>query len=80
MARRVAARGGHPHRRLGRHGGRRGAARSAHDAGPDDLVVVLIPDSGRGYLSRVFDDDWMANFGFLRECDRASRSSALAPR
>ncbi|MEY2432526.1 MAG: cystathionine beta-synthase, partial [Acidimicrobiaceae bacterium] len=32
----------------------------------DDLVVVLIPDSGRGYLSRVFDDDWMAGYGFLR--------------
>ena len=32
----------------------------------DDLVVVLIPDSGRGYLSRVFNDDWMAGFGFLR--------------
>jgi cystathionine beta-synthase len=31
--------------------------------------VVLNPDSGRGYLSRVFDDGWMANFGFLRECD-----------
>ena len=30
---------------------------------PDDIVVVLNPDSGRGYLSRVFDDDWMANFG-----------------
>ncbi|MGI9614074.1 MAG: cystathionine beta-synthase [Acidimicrobiales bacterium] len=31
----------------------------------DDLVVVLIPDSGRGYLSRVFNDEWMAGFGFL---------------
>ncbi len=36
------------------------------DLGPEDLVVVLIPDSGRGYLSRVFDDDWMAGYGFLR--------------
>ena len=41
----------------------------AKQAGPDDIVVVLNPDSGRGYLSRVFDDGWMANFGFLRECD-----------
>lgn len=32
---------------------------------PEDLVVVLIPDSGRGYLSRVFNDEWMAGFGFL---------------
>ena len=32
----------------------------------DDLVVVLIPDSGRLYLSRVFNDEWMAGYGFLR--------------
>jgi cystathionine beta-synthase len=36
------------------------------ELGPDDLVVVLIPDSGRGYLSRVFDPDWMAGYGFVR--------------
>ncbi len=34
--------------------------------GPDDVVVVLIPDSGRGYLSKLYNDDWMADFGFLR--------------
>jgi cystathionine beta-synthase len=45
------------------------AVRVAKRAGPDDVVVVFNPDSGRGYLSRVFDDEWMANFGFLRECD-----------
>jgi len=37
---------------------------------PDDLVVVLVPDSGRGYLSRVYNDAWMAGFGFTRECDQ----------
>ena len=41
----------------------------AKAAGPDDIVVVLNPDSGRGYLSRLFDDRWMATFGFVRECD-----------
>jgi len=45
------------------------ALQVAKRAGPDDLVVVLNPDSGRGYLSRIFDDEWMAGFGFLRECD-----------
>jgi cystathionine beta-synthase len=45
------------------------ALRVAERAGPDDLVVVLIPDSGRGYLSRVFNDDWMANYGFLTESE-----------
>ncbi|HAY67030.1 MAG TPA: cystathionine beta-synthase [Acidimicrobiaceae bacterium] len=39
----------------------------AAEAKPDDLVVVLIPDSGRGYLSKVFNDDWMASFGFLED-------------
>ena len=42
----------------------------ARNAAPTDIVVVLNPDSGRGYLSRVFDDDWMATFGFTRECDQ----------
>ena len=30
----------------------------------DRLVVVLLPDSGRGYLSKVFNDEWMAENGF----------------
>jgi len=41
------------------------ALQVGREANPDDLVVVLIPDSGRGYLSKVFNDDWMASFGFL---------------
>jgi cystathionine beta-synthase len=36
------------------------------ELGRDDVVVVLLPDSGRNYLSRVFDDEWMTRFGFLR--------------
>lgn len=32
--------------------------------GADRLVVVIIPDSGRGYLSKVFSDDWMTDHGF----------------
>jgi cystathionine beta-synthase len=32
--------------------------------GPDDLIVVLIPDSGRGYLSKIFNDEWVQRFGF----------------
>ncbi len=38
----------------------------ARDCGPGDLVVVLVPDSGRLYLSTMFDDEWMAGFGFIR--------------
>ncbi len=46
------------------------AIQVAKSAAPDDIVVVFNPDSGRGYLSKVFDDGWMANFGFLRECEQ----------
>jgi cystathionine beta-synthase len=41
------------------------ALRVAAAAGPDDVIVVLLPDGGRGYLSKVFNDDWMARYGFL---------------
>lgn len=36
------------------------------DLGPEHVVVVLLPDSGRGYLSKVYNDDWMIEYGFLR--------------
>ncbi|GLY01103.1 cystathionine beta-synthase [Actinoplanes sp. NBRC 101535] len=38
----------------------------ARRAGPDDVIVVLLPDGGRGYLSKIFNDRWMARYGFLR--------------
>jgi len=37
----------------------------ASRAKPDDVVVVLLPDGGRGYLSKIFNDGWMARYGFL---------------
>ncbi len=41
------------------------ALRVAARLGADDVVVVLLPDSGRGYLSKIFNDEWLADFGFL---------------
>ena len=41
------------------------AAQVAAQLKPDDVVVVLLPDSGRGYLSKIFNDEWMADYGFL---------------
>lgn len=41
------------------------ALRVASTAAPDDVIVVLLPDSGRGYLSKVFNDEWLASYGFL---------------
>lgn len=42
------------------------ALRVAAKAEPGSLIVVLLPDSGRGYLSKVFNDDWMSTYGFLQ--------------
>ena len=41
------------------------ALRVAERLGDDDVVVVLLPDGGRGYLSKVFNDEWLAGYGFL---------------
>ena len=30
------------------------------------VIVVLLPDGGRGYLSKIFSDGWMRSYGFLR--------------
>jgi cystathionine beta-synthase len=38
---------------------------SERDLGPEKLVVVLLPDSGSRYLSKVFDDNWMRENRFL---------------
>ena len=36
------------------------------------LVVVLFPDSGRSYLSKMYNDEWMREFGFLPKTDEAA--------
>src|SRR5215831_9299556 len=41
------------------------ALRVARTAGPGDVIVVLLPDGGRGYLSKIFNDEGMADYGFL---------------
>ncbi|MFT4009290.1 MAG: cystathionine beta-synthase [Nocardioidaceae bacterium] len=33
--------------------------------GENAVIVVLMPDSGRGYLTKVFNDEWLARYGFL---------------
>ncbi len=41
------------------------ALRAAKDLPEDAVVVVLLPDSGRGYISKIFNDAWMSSYGFL---------------
>ena len=43
------------------------ALRVAERLTPDDVVVVLLPDGGRGYLAKIFSDDWMADYGFVED-------------
>ncbi len=33
--------------------------------GPEATILTTIPDGGRGYLSKLFDDNWMLEHGFL---------------
>lgn len=40
------------------------ALRAAADLGPDAVVVVLLPDGGRGYLGKIFNDKWLRSYGF----------------
>jgi cystathionine beta-synthase len=32
---------------------------------PDAMVAVVLPDGGRSYLSKIFNDAWMTQYGFL---------------
>jgi len=41
------------------------ALKVAQSAPKGSRVVVLVPDSGRGYISKVFNDDWMRGYGFI---------------
>ena len=79
---------GWPARRRMLVGGSSGmAAYAARPAGPgarrdargDAVIVVLLPDSGRGYLTKVFNDEWLAQYGFLTDRrDRPDRRRGAA--
>jgi cystathionine beta-synthase len=56
------------------------ALRVAATAEPDDVIVVLLPDGGRGYLSKIFNDAWMSDYGFLREPTGPTVADLLAAR
>jgi cystathionine beta-synthase len=53
------------------------AVQVAREAGPDGVVVVLLPDGGRGYLSKVFDDAWLTHYGFLGSASGESVGEVL---
>ena len=47
---------------------------------PDDVVVVLLPDSGFRYLSKTYNDDWMQNHGFLETKPDVTADEVLSVR
>jgi cystathionine beta-synthase len=48
------------------------AAKLAHTLPPEAVLVVMMPDSGRGYMSKIFNDEWMVANGFLAEDKRGA--------
>ena len=57
------------------------AVQLAHELteeGRDDaVIVVLLPDSGRGYLAKVFNDEWLSQYGFLPATSKQTLGDVL---
>ncbi|UZN04333.1 cystathionine beta-synthase [Cellulomonas sp. S1-8] len=56
-------------------------ARALQDADPEAaaraVYVVILPDGGRGYLSKIFNDSWMRSYGFLAGGEGATVADVL---
>jgi cystathionine beta-synthase len=50
----------------------------AHDLDGDVLMVVIFPDTGRNYLSKVYSDSWMLQYGFLERPEAIRVEEVLA--
>ena len=55
------------------------ALRVAHEAGPDAVVVAILPDSGRAYLSKYHSDTWVRRQGFLDDDRDGTLVSLVSP-
>ncbi|WP_028050883.1 cystathionine beta-synthase [Cellulomonas sp. URHD0024] len=53
------------------------ALQYARDLPADAVVVVILPDGGRGYLSKIFNDSWMRSYGFLAADEGATVADVL---
>jgi cystathionine beta-synthase len=47
---------------------------------PSSLVVVILPDSGRSYLSKIYNDAWMTEYGFLERSGERTVGAVLRRR
>jgi cystathionine beta-synthase len=50
---------------------------TATEGGPAAVVVVLLPDTGRNYLSKLYNDEWMRSNGLLPTTGSSTRIDAL---
>jgi cystathionine beta-synthase len=50
---------------------------TATDGGNDAVVVVILPDGGRNYLSKLYNDEWMRNNGLMATTGSFIRISQL---
>jgi cystathionine beta-synthase len=53
------------------------ALKLAKDLSSDDVIVVLLPDGGRGYLGKVFNEQWMQSYGFAQVSDERTVSDLI---
>ncbi|WP_066039372.1 cystathionine beta-synthase [Herbiconiux solani] len=54
------------------------ALKAARDLPADAVVVVLLPDGGRGYLGKIFNEKWMRSYGFASESEGSTVRDILA--
>jgi cystathionine beta-synthase len=52
--------------------------KAARDLSKDDVMVILLPDGGRGYLGKVFNDKWMRSYGFLSDTEERTVGDVLS--
>ena len=45
----------------------------ARELGPEHVLVVVLPDGGRNYLSKIYNDSWMIEHGFLERSGTQAR-------
>jgi cystathionine beta-synthase len=56
------------------------ALKAARGLSRDDVMVILLPDGGRGYLGKVFNDKWMLSHGFGHASGERSVADILGSR
>jgi cystathionine beta-synthase len=56
------------------------ALEAAQEMGEGEIIVVLLPDTGRGYLSKLYNDAWMRENGFLDRLPTKARARDLVVR